>query len=230
MVKQIFFDLGLTLVHNDMSKRYQTALEQLGKDVPLAQTERAYHLANKHFMRFRQGDFNKKSASVIADYHKCVCEHLGLEPIWQNFSAQLKQMERPIWQRFDFTLDMLDELNRMGIKTGLISNWDLSCREVLEKNEILPRLNCVVVLDEVGFEKPDERIFQTALEQTGAAPEHCLYVGDNYYDDYVGAKKVGMPCLIINYRDTLGIEELTEPVVIEKACEVVDFIKANPTT
>ena len=30
MVKQIFFDLGLTLVHNDMPHRYQTALKKSG--------------------------------------------------------------------------------------------------------------------------------------------------------------------------------------------------------
>ena len=52
MVKQIFFDLGLTLVHNDMPRRYQTALKEIGYDISLSQAERAYHLANKYFMRF----------------------------------------------------------------------------------------------------------------------------------------------------------------------------------
>ena len=65
MVKQIFFDLGLTLVHNDMPHRYQTALKEIGYDISLSQAERAYHLANKYFMRFRQGALSQKSDSVV---------------------------------------------------------------------------------------------------------------------------------------------------------------------
>lgn len=138
MVKQIFFDLGLTLVHNDMPHRYQTAFKEIGYDISLSQAERAYHLANKYFMRFRQGALSQKSDSVISDFHRCVCQYLDTESVWKDFSNQLKKMERPVWRCFDFTLNMLDELNDMGIKTGLISNWDLSCRAVLEKIKSCP--------------------------------------------------------------------------------------------
>ncbi len=227
MVKQIFFDLGLTLVHNDMPRRYQTAFKEIGYDISLSQAERAYHLANKYFMRFRQGALSQKSDSVVSDFHRCVCQYLDTESAWKDFSNQLKKMERPVWRCFDFTLNMLDELNDMGIKTGLISNWDLSCREVLEKNKILSRLNCVVVSEEVGAEKPDKKIFEEALKLTGANPDECFYVGDNYYDDYIGSQKVSMPCAIINYQGKLGIEEVDCPIVIEQACEVVDLMKKH---
>ena len=39
MVKQIFFDLGLTLVHNDMPRRYQTAFKEIGYGISLSQAE-----------------------------------------------------------------------------------------------------------------------------------------------------------------------------------------------
>ena len=230
MVKQIFFDLGLTLVHNDMPHRYQTAFQQIGQDISLSQASRAYHLANKYFMRERQGALSQKSESVVSDFHRCVCQYLGEESVWKDFSNQLKQMERPVWRCFDFTLNMLDELHNIGIKTGLISNWDLSCRKVLEKNDILSRLNCVVVSEEVGTEKPDEKIFQEALRLTGADPSECFYVGDNYYDDYIGSQKVSMPCAIINYQGKLGIEEVDCPIVIEQASEVVDLMKKHLMT
>lgn len=68
MVKQIFFDLGLTLVHNDMPHRYQTAFQQIGQDISLSQASRAYHLANKYFMRERQGALSQKSESVVSEF------------------------------------------------------------------------------------------------------------------------------------------------------------------
>ena len=73
----------------------------------------------------------------------------------------------------------------------LISNWDPSCRSVLEQNGLTPYLDPILVSSEVGVEKPDRRIFEKALELSGEDPRECLYVGDNYYDDGVGALKWG---------------------------------------
>ena len=97
------------------------------------------------------------------------------------------------------------------MRTGLISNWDPSCRSVLEQNGLTPFLDPIVVSSEVGVEKPDRRIFEKALELSGEDPRNCLYVGDNYYDDGVGASQVGMAFCILNPPDRLGIPELELP-------------------
>lgn len=95
-------------------------------------------------------------------------------------------------------MEVLRVLRGRGIATGLVSNWDTSCRSVLEQTGLAPYLDPIVVSSEVGVEKPDRRIFEKALELSGDSPEHCLYVGDNYYDDGVGASQVGMEFCILN--------------------------------
>ena len=115
------------------------------------------------------------------------------------------------WTAFPFTREVLQDLRARGLRTGLISNWDPSCRSVLEQNGLTPYLDPILVSSEVGVEKPDRRIFEKALELSGEDPRECLYVGDNYYDDGVGASQVGMAFCILNPPDKLGIEELDLP-------------------
>ena len=46
--------------------------------------------------------------------------------------------------------------------------------------------------DEVGFRKPDARIFQRSLAALGVAPARALHVGDNPDADVLGARRLGM--------------------------------------
>ena len=51
---------------------------------------------------------------------------------------------------------------------------------------------------EFGRRKPAPAIFQHALGVLGAKPECCLYVGDNYDADYLGARSAGICALLID--------------------------------
>ncbi len=50
----------------------------------------------------------------------------------------------------------------------------------------------VFLSGEVGFDKPDGRIFEAALHALGKRPEQVLYVGDHPANDVAGAAAVGM--------------------------------------
>jgi putative hydrolase of the HAD superfamily len=86
---------------------------------------------------------------------------------------------------------------------------------ILSRQGILDRFEALIISSEVGCEKPGERIFRLALDAAGVPAAQCLYVGDNYYDDAVGAASVGMPCLVVNRFGRLGIEEIDagQPVI-----------------
>jgi HAD superfamily hydrolase (TIGR01509 family) len=45
---------------------------------------------------------------------------------------------------------------------------------------------------EVGFAKPDPRIFAAACEAAGVPPERCLHVGDDWHLDIAPARAAGM--------------------------------------
>jgi putative hydrolase of the HAD superfamily len=58
----------------------------------------------------------------------------------------------------------------------------------------------VVTSVEHGRPKPHRAIFDYAIHALGIAPSETLYVGDAYVADYLGARAVGMPALLIDPR------------------------------
>jgi putative hydrolase of the HAD superfamily len=82
----------------------------------------------------------------------------------------------------------------------------------------------LVISCEVGCKKPDARIFNLALAKAGVNGRECLYVGDNYYDDALGSRKVGMQSLIINRFGLLGVEEITDCPIIKDISEIFDYL------
>jgi putative hydrolase of the HAD superfamily len=219
MIRYIWFDLGLTLVGNNHAAIYQKVLADLGVKKEINEVECAYHLANKYFMREHPGCLGKKEG--VRGYLEKLMEYLQLGRETQRFLIGMEQENPSVcWRKFPFTDGVLNRLHQRGIKTGLISNWDHSCRRVLEENGLLSLMDTVVISSEAGYEKPDRRIFERALLLAGVEPSVCLYVGDNYYDDAVGASAVGMRTLLINPPGCLGIEELKFPDVIESIQDV----------
>jgi putative hydrolase of the HAD superfamily len=51
---------------------------------------------------------------------------------------------------------------------------------------------------EVGFAKPDVRIFSTMLARAGLAPQEVLHVGDEPHTDVVGAHDAGLDAAWVN--------------------------------
>jgi len=76
---------------------------------------------------------------------------------------------------------------------GVITN---SSKEVqickLRTIQVLDFFETLVFSEEIGCRKPDPRIFLDAVERVDRRPEDCLYVGDSYTSDVIGADRVGM--------------------------------------
>jgi HAD superfamily hydrolase (TIGR01662 family) len=92
-------------------------------------------------------------------------------------------------------LSTLGELRAEGYRVGLVSNLSLRpalVREDLDRLGLAPYLQATVFSSEIGFRKPDPRIFQAALERLGSDPKETVFVGDRLLDDVNGAQAVGM--------------------------------------
>lgn len=56
----------------------------------------------------------------------------------------------------------------------------------------------IVTSVEYGKRKPSASIFQHALNMTSGQSQTAVYVGDSFEADYLGAKGIGMRCLLID--------------------------------
>jgi len=227
-VNYIWFDLGYTLVYVNREERYQKKLKELGVDVSLEKLTLAFHLADKYFMREHPGLLGKKWEMYATAYHQVLHTYLELDIDFRSKALiEPDDPNRPKghWKAFEATIPTLQMLKKQGIGVGLISNWNETARNVLKETEILSYLDHIVISSEVGYEKPDERIFKIALDQANISANNCLYVGDNFYDDVIGSRKVGMPSILINPFGKKGIEEVSNVQIISNIKELLPSIE-----
>jgi putative hydrolase of the HAD superfamily len=88
------------------------------------------------------------------------------------------------------------ELAERGVNLGIISNTGRTpgviLRRVLERHGLLAYFGAISYSDEVGFRKPEARIFRVTLARAGVAPDEAVHIGDNPDADVVGAQGAGM--------------------------------------
>jgi HAD superfamily hydrolase (TIGR01549 family) len=110
----------------------------------------------------------------------------------------------------------LDTLHARRYRLGVVSNADGRVRRLLEDAGLASRLDFILDSAEVGFEKPDARIFLAATDRLGLPPAACAYVGDIYDIDIVGAQRAGLEAILIGLcpapGDVRRVRDLSELV------------------
>jgi putative hydrolase of the HAD superfamily len=102
--------------------------------------------------------------------------------------------------RFDAYPDARPALLRArgaGARIVVVSNWDVSLAEVLERVGLAPLLDGVVTSAAVGAAKPRRAIFAHALALAGVAAERARHVGDTLAEDVRGASACGIPAVLL---------------------------------
>ena len=94
--------------------------------------------------------------------------------------------------------EALELVRRAGLRAGVISNSNGSVRASLQALGLAPYLDFVLDSGEVGFEKPDPRIFELALARAGIAAAEAVHVGDLYSIDVRGARAGGLHAVLLD--------------------------------
>jgi putative hydrolase of the HAD superfamily len=84
-----------------------------------------------------------------------------------------------------------------GRRLVVVSNWDVSLDEVLDRLGLAPMLDGVVTSAALGERKPSPAIFEHALELAGVAAHEAIHVGDSVAEDVGGARAAGIEAVLI---------------------------------
>lgn len=83
-----------------------------------------------------------------------------------------------------------------SVKLAVVSNTGFihgeQMRGVLNRVGILDSFDHLMFSNEVGFAKPDKRMYGALLDTSGVAPEAVVHFGDNLNADVRGAQSMGM--------------------------------------
>jgi len=120
----------------------------------------------------------------------------------EEATKRFKALHIELSEPYPGVLDMLIGLQSRGIRMGVLSNsFEGHAVLLLEKLKLRNYIQAVVDCGTVRAFKPMSLVFERVLEELEVSPSTTLFVGDEYYADMVGAKKVDLKTVWINNRN-----------------------------
>ncbi|XP_020533608.1 haloacid dehalogenase-like hydrolase domain-containing protein 3 isoform X2 [Jatropha curcas] len=98
------------------------------------------------------------------------------------------------WHLPNGAYETLVFLKEAGVKLAVVSNFDTRLRKLLKDLNVLELFDALIISSEVGYEKPDPKIFKAALDQVCVEASRAVHVGDDLKADKDGANAIGIDC------------------------------------
>jgi putative hydrolase of the HAD superfamily len=119
------------------------------------------------------------------------------------------------WTVFADSAEALSSLSRDGWRHAIVSNHVPELDELMEKLGVGQHFEHIINSSLAGWEKPNPKIFEIALEKIGHA-DRIWMIGDNPTADIEGARAVGIPGILV--RSAANGEE---PISLAEAAKIV---------
>jgi putative hydrolase of the HAD superfamily len=212
MIKAVFLDWFTTLSRFEPSreKLYCAAFAELGVSVSEELAARGILLGDEFlYTENMRLPLAKRPLEVREEMYQCFSRKITAEAkieVAPGFHKTIRERIRnsfavATYVLYDDVLPTLRFLQARGLIMGMVTNFREDIDGYVEKLGLKPFLMFVLTSVQVGFPKPDPRIFQAALEKAGVAAPEVIFVGDQYLLDIVGARNVGIQPVLIDRCD-----------------------------
>jgi 5'-nucleotidase len=116
---------------------------------------------------------------------------------------------------------------RKQYTTGILTNgFTVLQRQKINKYRLAEYVDFTLVSEEVGYHKPDARVFLEALKMAGnTPPAETLYVGDNPITDIQGAISAGLTPVFINIRNKAEVPD--NVLQISRLSDLLPMLKSE---
>jgi len=207
-IEAVLLDYGHTLIYFD--ERPHSALlgayenvnrllaDTLEREVPAAQVmiEKVSQRVDAEIQRdYAAG---RPEEVEIAAIYDAALRGIGLE-LEPALIERVMELEQDGWLNSVHVgpdvVSTLEELQRQGLRLGLVSNAAYLPRLMKAQLAVLDLARYftgVTFSSEIGVRKPHPAIYQDALTKVGAAPSRTVFVGDRMREDVQGPRSLGM--------------------------------------
>lgn len=209
--RAILFDAGNTLVYVDPARMVELFRAE-GADVDVGRFRAAELEARRRLHEAITGGRNGSEPEVWGAYFSGLYAASGLPPEAHGaVSERVREVHEQdhLWTWVEpGTEETLTALARAGYRLAVISNADGRMEALLERVGLARHFEFVVDSEVFGVEKPDPSIFLEGVRRMELPEEACIYVGDLYAVDYLGAAGAGLKGVLL---DPLGMHEGRAP-------------------
>lgn len=215
--EHIFFDLDHTLW--DFDKNSEEALNELFYAMDLHKTIEDFNdfiatyktINAKYWSLYNYGKVNKKEVRVnrfidVFEKFKITSPKKKAEEISIRY-LEISPYKTNLFPNTHETLRYLKERYKLHI----ITNGFHEVQHIkLNQSNLSQYFDLILCSEEVGVNKPNPLVFNTALKKTNANAHQSIMVGDNLETDIQGAKNCGIHAVHFNPLLKKSSEKLSE--------------------
>jgi len=222
-VQILFFDIGNVFVSDDPSGcfAYRQLYERLGSQGVREAVDEFFHRRTEHV----------KTGGHLWSF---VAAQVPKEE-FTEFQVRVRAEMYSRWPEMSPAIPGMAEAARELAKhyrLGIIANQPHEVVALLEERGLLRLFEIHGVSADVGFEKPDPRIFEWALRVAKVEPQQAIMIGDRIDNDVKPAKALGMKTLWLSMtaerRGWVPRDEFESCYMASTA--QVDFSQREPTS
>ncbi len=203
-LETIFLDAGGVLLFPNW-QRISTTLARYGVDVSAWALARAEPFARR-ILDDQQVIGATTDASRGWLFFDLILEKAGVARSEATREALIDlhafHRENNLWEFVpDGVRPALSDLRALGLRLTVVSNANGTLCAHMQRIGLDSLLDCVLDSYDEQVEKPDPRLFEIALDRSGARRDTTIHVGDLYNIDVVGARSAGLRAVLVDEAD-----------------------------
>ncbi|MEO4055180.1 HAD-IA family hydrolase [Solibacillus sp. CAU 1738] len=208
----MLFDLDDTLLDRDkaVEKMFLLILDKCYEDLELT-------MKNEMLQQFKEFDkssygHNDKSKVLEAFFEK-------FPPIYRLPSNSIQDFWNEHFPHcFSINQNTINIVNTIKnqVKVAIITNGSTQRqKDKINNTNLNSCFDTIIISEEVGYSKPDRRIFELALKKLNVQPEDALFIGDDIEKDIAGCQNANMKGIWFN------------PHMIKNSTEIKPYAEIN---
>jgi putative hydrolase of the HAD superfamily len=178
--------------------RLRAELERLaGIDVGPEAAERGFAAEIGHYLanHMRGGD-RAGLERLRDDCAEAMRAAIGRDEL-DHATVRAAMLEALEFVAFPDVAPALTALRERGLRLVVVSNWDCSLSEWLDRAGVGALVDGTVSSAVVGAAKPAPAVFEAGLELAGCTAAQALFVGDSLVNDVEGARAAGLRAVLV---------------------------------
>ena len=223
--KHIFFDLDHTLwdFEKNSAATFELLFDKFNISLDLTQFLEVYVPANMEYWKlYRQCKIAKEELRYrrLSDVFNRCNYRVSDRMIGEMADGYIEYLSS-FTHVFDYTKELLDYLVERYPLHILTNGFAEIQSKKLKGAGLESYFQTVVNAEDVGFKKPDPRIFAFALDKAKATASESLMIGDDLEADILGAKNCGFDAL---HFDVDNVHSHNHCVIVNCLSEIKQYL------
>lgn len=195
--KAVIFDLDNTLI--DRQKAAYLCMKDIVRECFLQLDEHSVEFESIVQQLLTWDEFG--SLDRYSVFQKFVQWHHLDETLAAQYASSWGERFPRYSRVFPDTIKVLNTLKKTH-RLGMITNGGQGQRIKLRETQLTPYFEEIIVSKEHDSYKPDRKLFDLLCHRMSLKPEECVFVGDTFSTDILGAVSAGMQAVWIFFDPT----------------------------